>query len=410
MEILIVTHKLNESLGGMQKVCRELYHGLSEKCKTHIINLDKDDSRFKYYTSLKYRIEKYLKSNLQIELVYFNDAFVGMLCAKIRKKVDAKFVVTAHGLDIVFPNYFYQKWLRNHLIHFDQIICVSEFTKTQVLNLGIEPNKIRVIENGVDKNDSYPVISEYRQRIMRKKISLREDDYKIILATGRAVRRKGFSWFIKEVLPSLPDNVLFVIAGPMNSPYSTFSSWLDYLPSSWRTQFETIFSKASDSNEIYKLMNHATYGKKFIHLGKVSQADLNALYTIADLYVMPNVKVKGDAEGFGLVALEAAVRGKVVLASDLEGITQAIQNGKNGLLLPSIQADQWIITITELLMNDEFRRGFGQNAKEYTHEQFSWTTMVGNYYDCFTTVLGDPVPYGAPFDFERYPESLSSVA
>jgi hypothetical protein len=48
---------------------------------------------------------------------------------------------------------------------------------------------------------------------------------------------------------------------------------------------------------------------------------------------MPNIRVPGDAEGFGLVALEAVVCGTAVLAADLEGITEAIQHGKNGLLV-----------------------------------------------------------------------------
>jgi glycosyltransferase involved in cell wall biosynthesis len=48
---------------------------------------------------------------------------------------------------------------------------------------------------------------------------------------------------------------------------------------------------------------------------------------------MPNIPVSGDMEGFGLTALEASASGSLVVASDLEGISDAIRDGKNGFLI-----------------------------------------------------------------------------
>ena len=42
---------------------------------------------------------------------------------------------------------------------------------------------------------------------------------------------------------------------------------------------------------------------------------------------MPNIRIYGDAEGFGLVALEAVMNGTVALVAGIEGITEAIRNG-----------------------------------------------------------------------------------
>jgi glycosyltransferase involved in cell wall biosynthesis len=49
-------------------------------------------------------------------------------------------------------------------------------------------------------------------------------------------------------------------------------------------------------------------------LGKVSDLDKKILYNTADVFVMPNIKVEGDIEGFGIVAIEASSVGLPVIA------------------------------------------------------------------------------------------------
>lgn len=56
-------------------------------------------------------------------------------------------------------------------------------------------------------------------------------------------------------------------------------------------------------------------------------------------------------EGFGLVCLEACQAGTLVLAADIDGIPQAIQHQKNGLLLSPQDADAWIQLINSLHHN-----------------------------------------------------------
>ncbi|MDR1601380.1 MAG: glycosyltransferase [Tannerella sp.] len=53
-----------------------------------------------------------------------------------------------------------------------------------------------------------------------------------------------------------------------------------------------------------------------------------------DAFLMPNIPVEGDMEGFGLVCLEASACGTLVFAADIDGIPDAVRNGKNGFLLP----------------------------------------------------------------------------
>ena len=65
-------------------------------------------------------------------------------------------------------------------------------------------------------------------------------------------------------------------------------------------------------------------------LGRMGDAELTQLYQCADVFVMPNIPIPGDMEGFGIVMLEAAMNGLPAVAARLEGIREVITPGKNG--------------------------------------------------------------------------------
>ncbi len=66
-----------------------------------------------------------------------------------------------------------------------------------------------------------------------------------------------------------------------------------------------IASDAGEVNELLKTTRNAH------HLGSIPYNDLLQLFSLADLFVMPNIQVDGDEEGFGLVALEAKHKGHI---------------------------------------------------------------------------------------------------
>lgn len=381
MEILIVTHKYTNSVGGMQKVCFELHEGISKFYKTHIIAYESNHSKLKFFGTVVNKIKSKLNQNPNINLIYFNDVLMALRCASLKKQFSIRMATTAHGLDVVFPNSIYQSHLIRQLKKLDLIICVSQYTSNQILARGIDSNKVTTILNGTSifANNT----TESRKRLLLQKIGLTSKPKTLLLGTGRAVKRKGFSWFIKDVLPLLNDETFLILTGPMGCAYSSDYLLKKCLPKNINHQLELALAYPSDAREIRKLMNHPKLGKKFMPLGMVSHIDLNTLYHIADMCIMPNIAVQGDAEGFGLVALEAAMRNKVVLASNIEGIRDAIQDGENGVLLPSKQPIQWAETINELTYNQDYRQQLGERARKYTMENFSWEIMVSNYLKAF---------------------------
>lgn len=125
-------------------------------------------------------------------------------------------------------------------------------------------------------------------------------------------------------------------------------------------------------------------------MGDVPMDDgsLKALYCGSDIFVMPNVEVPGDIEGFGIVAIEGGVSGLAVVASRLQGIQEAVTPGKNGILLEWSDDQAFIDTILDLIENPEKRKSLGEKARRYVIEHYSWDRIARLYLKVFLELTG----------------------
>ena len=110
-------------------------------------------------------------------------------------------------------------------------------------------------------------------------------------------------------------------------------------------------------------------------LGAVSDAEREDLLRGADLFIQANVRVPGDMEGFGLVTIEAAVRGTPVLASGIEGIRDAVIDGETGTLLPTQDPDRWIEATSAAVADADGRAEWGRRAREAASAVYSEAAM-----------------------------------
>ena len=163
---------------------------------------------------------------------------------------------------------------------------------------------------------------------------------------GRVVARKGLKWFAEHVLPQLPEDVVLLAAG-----------------------------KVWDQ----RAMPTDVPTGRFRHLGVIEADVLQAYCRHAAAVVVPNLPSEdsGDAEGFGLVNLEAAAHGGVVLAANVEGIPDAVEEGITGFLLPPGQVAPWVAKVNEVLQwTPEDRRSYSERARVCLREKFSWERVA----------------------------------
>ena len=166
------------------------------------------------------------------------------------------------------------------------------------------------------------------------------------------MRRKGFVWFIENVMPKLPDRVVFWLAGD-----------------------------GPERENIEAAIEGAGLERRVRCLGKISEEELVELYRIGKLFVMPNIVVPGDMEGFGIVMLEAGACGLPTLAAGLEGIRDVIDEGVNGWFAPTGDADAFCARIESLLEDPAGLRAASERTAEYVTSTFRWDSTARRYLD-----------------------------
>ena len=122
-------------------------------------------------------------------------------------------------------------------------------------------------------------------------------------------------------------------------------------------------------------------------LGYVEDRVRDILFNTCDIFVQPNIKVPGDMEGFGISVIEAASCGIPVIASDLEGLRDAIKDRQNGFLVEPYDTDGYVRKINELFSDDNYRREFGEKARNYVCENYSWEKISKRYLEEIEKIL-----------------------
>ena len=383
MEILFVTHKYPPVIGGMEKQSFELISGMKKHAKVHTIVYEGKESRITFFRLLHRRIRQICREHPGISLIHFNDGLIAAFSLMHYGYRHLKRSVTLHGLDVVYPNMIYQQLILPKFNRFDQIIAVSSATATACTLRGIMRDKISVINNGVDTQTRPQLLRTEVDLLLQKKYEADSKNRRILVAIGRPVKRKGFSWFITNVVPLLHEDFLLLLIGPVST--SNTLKLLGILPAFLTKPIALLFGLPEDEHAINQLLDSPHTAGKVIRLGRLPGADINHILGIADAFVMPNIEVAGDMEGFGLVCLEAAMCGTRVIAAASGGIPDAIQQAKNGQLLPPGNSIIWANTINNLA---EIDLPAAAAIIDYTTRQYSWEKMTEKYYQEFMKITG----------------------
>ncbi|RYY34494.1 MAG: glycosyltransferase [Sphingobacteriaceae bacterium] len=383
MELLFISHKHPPSTGGMEKQNFELVERMRKYARVHTIIHEAGTSKISFFLSLNRRIKAMCRKHPGISVIHYNDGLMAAVCLKHKGYGHLKRTVTIHGLDIVFPNRIYRDRIVPTYKNFDRIFAVSRATAQACIERGIPPEKITVISNGVDASiaDCLPRPGFYTY--METQYNVQLAGKKMLVCMGRAVKRKGFSWFISNVVPKLKGDFMLLIIGPYKTRLSAADRVINYLPPKLNRQVTLFLGWPSDEQNIRNLLRQQDINGKAAHLGRLPFDDIQQILMAADAFVMPNIPVNGDIEGFGLVALEACLCGTKVFASNIEGVTDVVTHNKNGYLMPAGDARKWVNALNILISDAEHYTLQPNEIKAYSLERFGWDKMVQEYLQCF---------------------------
>lgn len=381
MEILFVSHKFPPATGGMEKQSFELINEMSRLTKIHCIVYEGKESRFNFFSQLNKRIRQMVLEHPEISVIHFNDGLIGAFSMFHRGYAQLKRSVTLHGLDVVFPGMLYQKLIFPRFNRFDLIFAVSRATANACMERGIAPEKVIVVNNGVDVTTKTRTSRTMVNDLLAKKYAAEVSGKRILVAIGRPVKRKGFSWFIKNVMPQLHEDLILLLIGPVQEEKN--SRLFNLLPSFLRTRIELFLGAPSDEVNLRTLLKGVDSSRRVMRLGKIPRQDINSVLAVADAFIMPNIEVQGDMEGFGLVCLEACMQGTKVFAAASGGITDAITQQANGILLPPAHITSWVHQLNQLVESPDAQLK-AEDIMAFTSGRFSWRKMAEEYFQHFS--------------------------
>jgi phosphatidylinositol alpha-1,6-mannosyltransferase len=364
MKILFISHTYPPIVGGIEKQNYELANHLSKITETRIIANKKGKYLLPLFIPWAFLKSFFLMTKYDVCLVGSGvlSPVAGVLKFFHPKK---KFFSVIHGLDITFAQKegflpkVYKKINIESLKKLDKLFAVGNATAEEALNIGIDTDKCKFIPNGVSEDD---LKERHTRKELQELIGKNLKGKKVILRLARFVPHKGTSWFIENVMPELPENVIMVAAGNRVAK-NTAGDKDDFLNSE-----EVVVEK--NLQDRVKLMPSLPW------------RDVKVLLNTVDLVVSPNIKVIGSMEGFGINAIEAGMCERVILASNLEGLKDAVKDGENGFLIEPENPKKWIEKINEILdKGDDYLKSFGRKSYEYVKEHYSWEKIARRYYE-----------------------------
>ncbi len=227
-----------------------------------------------------------------------------------------------------------------------RIVTVTNSIKQMVIDTeGVSADKIEVVYNGVE---FYP----HPVDIVRKKSQLGLNSSEIIIMHVANLRPvKGHQYLIEAFAKAVKscNNIKLVLIG-----------------------------KDELNGSLQHLAQTLGIEDKILFLGQ--RTDIGELLTISDICVLPSL-----SEGMSNAILEYMAIGKPVIATQVGGNPELIQDGYNGLLVAKENIDQLSQALINLLEDPQKRRSMGEKGLSLIKEKFSMQTMITHYQELFKT-------------------------
>ena len=273
--------------------------------------------------------------------------FYGTLAGKLARV--PRIIYTEHGRDFSSS---YKVRLVNRILGklVDQVVTVAEYGKRYLTEReGIPAGRIINIHNGIDAGR---FAAEYDVTAIRTALGLSVDQA-VIGIVARLDPIKNHALLIKamvKIAPDKPDTVLLIIGdGPL------------------RQELEALHSELG-------LADHVRF------LG--ARNDVPELLSALDVFVLCS-----NSEGLSLTLAEASAAARPIVATDVGGNSEVVEDGVTGIVVPPKDPGALANAILKILNDPVLKRQMGQAGRKRFEQQFTLDGMVSAYQDLYIACL-----------------------
>lgn len=222
----------------------------------------------------------------------------------------------------------------------DSIVTSSEYSKSEIVSLGINPELVHVLSPGLDRE---------KFQILPSPSELDSKDSKKILCVGNYVPRKGILYLI-EAFSQIEgqDFTLHLVGNRKNN--SIYYNQLNNVVEKLKLTECVVFHDGAD------------------------QENIKQLYASADIFVLPSFK-----ETFGIVFLEAMHYGLPIVTTNVSAMPELIEEGKNGFLVPPADSQALAKAISKLIENPDLIEKMGEAGRKKVATSYYWEQTCSGF-------------------------------
>lgn len=350
-----------DNIGGMQRVAADLHDSLLAHGGGNVSTLvlrspwSQRHWRTPLFLAGAMRDLRSAAAAREIDAVLFSSIVTASLAVPLKRHLSKHGVISAaiaYGLDATAPTWPYPHFVRKVFESLDLVLPISNATAEACRERGLAEEKCSVVQLGIRLGRFAAPASraEAKARMLKKFAEKDAEPGLVLCSVGRLIPRKGVAWFIDEVMPTLPGDVFFLVAG-----------------------------EGAEREQISAAIHRHGLDDRVKLLGAVSDSDVELIYQGSDLFVMPNVRIAGDMEGFGLVMVEAGLCGLPAIAARIEGIADVVTEGENGHLVESRDVEGFSNVVKKYYESPEELRDASDRARRHTEATFGWDQVTQRY-------------------------------
>ncbi len=353
---LIATRSFPPEIGGMQSLMWGLAREMSKNLMIKVF-ADYHENHKEFDENLNFSIEriggiKFLRKIRKAQLIneFLKDNKVQGIIADHWKsleliKSNKKKYCLIHGKEINHPKGSYQnKRIVKVFDKVEKVIANSEYTKNLAISIGLNPEKIVVINPGVNPP------KDLNRKTLDKVERLLKIKTPRLITVSRFDKRKNHEKVLMALrnLKQIYPDIVYICIG-----------------------------YGDEEKNIKELVKELDLSSQVMFFKDISEDLKNALIAKSNIFVMPSIIHKKSVEGFGISYVEAAQYGVASLGGKDGGASDAIKHNTTGLICDGNELEDIYSSLNSMLENKKYS-DLGKNAKEYS-SKFNWSNTIEEY-------------------------------
>ena len=273
-------------------------------------------------------------ADMEIDIIHSHSEPAGYSLLPVILAQKKPFVITFHGLPPPGVPQLTRQMRRQYTEAAGLILLNTKFAKKQYVSLGVDPSKIRILPQGTDLTRFTYVSKRYPKDGLVK-----------ILTVGRLSRDKGHIYALKAIRE-------LVLSGQR----------ISYM----------IVGQGPEKNNLIELINKYKLNKYVSIKSGITEDELIEAYHEAHIFLLPSIK---SLDGFheetqGVVIQEAQACGVLVIATNVGGIPECVDDGVNAFLVPDKDSTAIVEKVKWLIENNKKWCDWQVTARKHVEEKY----------------------------------------